>query len=43
MLHRLRERLLKTRTAVTNQLRGLLADIGLVFPLGMSAFNAIKV
>ena len=39
MLHRLRERLLKTRTAVTNQLRGLLADIGLVFPLGMSAFN----
>ena len=39
MLHRLRERLLKTRTAVTNQLRGLLADIGLVFPLGIPAFN----
>ena len=39
ILHRLRERLLSTRTAATNQLRGLLADFGITFPLGKAAFN----
>jgi transposase len=39
ILHRLRERLLSARTAASNQLRGLLADFGIVFPLGKVAFN----
>lgn len=39
ILHRLRERLLSARTAASNQLRGLLADFGIVFPLGKAAFN----
>lgn len=38
LLHRLRERLLSTRTAATNQLRGLLADFGIIFPLGKASF-----
>jgi transposase len=32
ILHRLRERLLSARTAASNQLRGLLADFGIVSP-----------
>lgn len=39
ILHRLRERLLSARTAASNQLRGLLADFGIIFPLGKVAFN----
>jgi transposase len=39
ILHRLRERLLSARTAASNQLRGLLADFGITFPLGKAAFN----
>ncbi len=38
LLHRLRERLLSTRTAATNQLRGLLAVFGIIFPLGKASF-----
>jgi len=38
LLHRLRERLLSTRTGATNQLRGLLADFGIIFPLGKASF-----
>jgi len=39
VLHKLRERLLSTRVAASNQLRGLLTDFGIVFPLGKAAFN----
>lgn len=38
ILHRLRERLLRDRIASSNQLRGLLADFGIIFPLGKKAF-----
>lgn len=34
-LHRLRERCVHERTAVSNQLRGLLAEYGLILPKGM--------
>jgi len=35
-LHRLRERCLADRTALCNQLRGLLAEYGLIFPTGVN-------
>lgn len=35
-LHRIRERQIKTRTAVVNQLRGLLAEYGIVIPQGVA-------
>ena len=35
-LHRLRERRLQERTALCNQLRGLLAEYGLIFPKGVN-------
>jgi transposase len=35
-LHRLRERRLADRTALCNQLRGLLAEYGLIFPKGVN-------
>ncbi len=38
-LHRLRERRLGDRTALCNQLRGLLAEYGLVFPKGVSTLR----
>lgn len=34
-LHRVRERLVKNRTALVNQIRGLLAEYGLVMPQGI--------
>ena len=37
-MHNVRERLLRARTASSNQLRGLLTDFGIVFPLGHKAF-----
>ena len=37
-LHRIRERLVANRTALTNQTRGLLADYGIVFGAGKKAF-----
>jgi len=39
ILHRLRERLLSNRIATSNQLRGLLTDFGIIFPLGHKGFN----
>jgi transposase len=36
-LHRLRERTVKERTALANQIRGLLAEYGIVIRLGMTA------
>ena len=38
-LHRIRRRLVKNRTQIINQVRGLLADFGIIFPLGYKAFN----
>src|SRR5258705_6075742 len=35
-LHRVREQLLKSRTALVNQVRGLLAEHGIVVPLGIA-------
>ena len=35
MLHRIRERLVNQRTALSNQIRGLLAEYGLVLPVGI--------
>lgn len=39
ILHRLRERLLNSRIATSNQLRGLLTDFGILFSVGHKAFN----
>jgi len=39
ILHHLRERLLSNRIATSNQLRGLLTDFGIIFPLGHKGFN----
>lgn len=39
MLHRVRERLVKQRTACTNQIRGVLVDFGICFSQGHSAFE----
>ena len=36
-LHRMRERLVKDRTALCNQMRGLLTDYGYIFPIGINA------
>ena len=36
-LHRMRERLVANRTSLCNQLRGLLADYGHIFPVGINA------
>lgn len=38
-LHRLRERCLCDRTALCNQLRGLLAEYGLIFPKGVNTLR----
>ena len=38
-LHRIRERLVKNRTQLTNQLRGLLVDFGIFIPQGFAAFK----
>ena len=35
-LHRIRERLVKNRTAVVNQVRGLLLEYGIVIPQGLA-------
>lgn len=40
MLHRIRERLIKNRTALSNQIRGLLAEYGLVMPKGVNHLKA---
>lgn len=38
-LHRVRERLVKARTALTNEVRGLLAEYGIVLPKTISRFR----
>ena len=35
-LHRIRERQIKARTALVNQIRGLLAEYGVVMPKGVA-------
>jgi transposase len=37
-MHRLRTRMVKSRTQVSNQARGLLSDFGIIFPKGHKAF-----
>lgn len=37
MIHRVRSRLIKQRTALVNQIRGLLSEYGLIVPLGVAA------
>ena len=39
-MHRIRQQLVKSRTAQINALRGLLAEYGEVFAVGRAAFNA---
>jgi transposase len=38
-LHRVRERLIKARTALVNEMRGLLQESGIVLPQGMTKFR----
>lgn len=38
-MHRVRQRLIKSRTQLTNQARGLLSDFGIVFPKGFKHFK----
>jgi transposase len=38
-LHRVRERLVKTRTALINEMRGLLSEYGIVLPQGVTKFR----
>jgi len=38
-VHRLRERRIQDRTALCNQLRGLLAEYGLIFPAGINVLR----
>ena len=38
-LHRVRERLIGARTALINEMRGLLAEYGIVLPVGIKAFR----
>jgi transposase len=40
-LHRLRQGAVKARTALVNQLRGLLTEFGVVAPLGHAALRAM--
>jgi transposase len=42
-LHRVRERLIKARTALVNEIRGLLGEYGMVLPQGMSKFRTAVV
>ncbi|MEI7512971.1 MAG: IS110 family transposase [Candidatus Uhrbacteria bacterium] len=39
MLHRIRERLMKQRTALMNQMRGLLIERGIAIPQGVASFR----
>ena len=41
-LHRIRERQMKTRTAVVDQLRGLLAEYGIVIPQGVASGHSVS-
>ena len=40
-LHRIRERLIKSRTALANEIRGLLAEYGIIVPQGLGRLRKI--
>jgi transposase len=40
-LHRIRERLMKARTALVNEIRGLLSEYGIVLPQSIAKFRAL--
>ena len=40
-LHRVRERLVKARTALVNEIRGLLSEYGIVLPQSLAKFRAL--
>jgi transposase len=40
-LHRVRERLIKARTALVNEIRGLLSEYGIVLPQGITKFRTL--
>ena len=42
-LHRIRERLIKARTALVNEIRGLLSEYGIVLPQSLAKFRALIV
>jgi transposase len=42
-LHRIRERLIKARTALVNEIRGLLSEYGIVLPQSITKFRALMV
>src|SRR4029453_14935208 len=42
-LHRVRERLIKARTALVNEIRGLLSEYGIVLPQSIAKFRALIV
>jgi transposase len=42
-LHRIRERLIKARTALVNEIRGLLSEYGMVLPQSIAKFRALIV
>jgi transposase len=42
-LHRVRERLMKARTALVNEIRGLLNEYGIILPQGVTKFRAAVV
>jgi transposase len=42
-LHRVRARLIKGRTALVNEIRGLLSEYGIVLPQGLTKFRALIV
>jgi transposase len=42
-LHRVRERLIKARTALVNEIRGLLSEYGMIVPQGITKFRRLIV
>src|SRR5918999_5553952 len=42
-LHRIRERLIKARTALVNEIRGLLSEYGIILPQSLAKFRALIV
>jgi transposase len=42
-LHRIRERIIKARTALVNEIRGLLSEYGMVLPQSITKFRALIV
>jgi transposase len=42
-LHRIRERIIKARTALVNEIRGLLSEYGIVLPQSLTKFRALIV